>query len=129
MAPPRRRAMKAQELFKVDGLVVAITGAASGIGLAYADVMAANGAIVHLIDVNPQTLAEAAAALRATGAEVFSAVADVTQPASLKAAIDGVAERHGRIDVMFANAGISAGPGFLTPAGERNEAAAFEHLS
>lgn len=121
--------MKAQDLFKVDGQVVAITGAASGIGLAYAEVMAANGAHVTLIDLNPLTLEEAVARLAAAGAQVHGAVADVTDPQSLKAAIDGVVAHHGRLDVMFANAGISGGPGFLDGEGRRNPAGALENLT
>lgn len=121
--------MKAQDLFRVDGLVVAITGAASGIGLAYASVMAANGAIVTLIDLNPQTLEAACAQLSATGARVHGVVADVTDPESITAAVDSVVARHGRLDVLFANAGISGGPGFLDGQGQRNPAGAVENLS
>jgi NAD(P)-dependent dehydrogenase (short-subunit alcohol dehydrogenase family) len=121
--------MKAQDLFKVEGQVVAITGAASGIGLAYARVMAANGAIVTLMDLNPQTLEAACAQLSATGAQVHGVVADVTDPDSIKAAVDSVVARHGRLDVLFANAGISGGPGFLDGQGQRNPAGAVENLS
>jgi NAD(P)-dependent dehydrogenase (short-subunit alcohol dehydrogenase family) len=121
--------MKTQQLFNVEGLVVAITGGASGIGLAYAEALADNGAVVNLIDVNEQALADALAWLQERGASVHGEVADVTRPDTLKRAIDNVVARHGRLDVMFANAGISGGPGFLTGTGERNPAAAFEALS
>jgi NAD(P)-dependent dehydrogenase (short-subunit alcohol dehydrogenase family) len=121
--------MKAQDLFDVRGSVVVITGAASGIGLAYAEVMAANGAKVNLIDVNADALAATVAQLRAVGAEVHGDVADVTQPQTLQQAFANVVARHGRLDVVFANAGISAGPGFLNGAGARNPAGAIENLS
>lgn len=121
--------MKAQQLFNVEGRVVAITGAASGIGLAYAEVMAANGASVNLIDIDPKSLADAVERLKAGGADVHGEVADVTRPDSLRQAFDNVVARHGRLDVVFANAGISGGPGFLTGAGERNPAGAIENLS
>lgn len=121
--------MKAQDLFDVQDRVVAITGAASGIGFAYAEVMAANGAKVNLIDVNAEALDTAVAQLRAAGADVHGDVADVTQPQTLKQAFANVMARHGRLDVVFANAGISGGPGFLTGAGVRNPAGEIENLS
>lgn len=121
--------MKARKLFNVEGRVVAITGAASGIGLAYAEVMAANGASVNLIDIDLKSLADAVERLKAGGADVHGEVADVTKPDSLRQAFDNVVTRHGRLDVVFANAGISGGPGFLTGAGERNPAGAIENLS
>jgi NAD(P)-dependent dehydrogenase (short-subunit alcohol dehydrogenase family) len=121
--------MKTVELFDVSGLVVAITGAASGIGLAYAEAMAENGARVAMIDVDEQALEEAVRGLKETGAEVCGEVADVTKPMDLKRAMDGLVARYGRIDVVFANAGISAGPGFLKGTGERNPAGEIENLS
>jgi NAD(P)-dependent dehydrogenase (short-subunit alcohol dehydrogenase family) len=121
--------MKAQELFNVEGRIVAITGGASGIGLSYAEVMAANGAEVTLIDVNAASLAQALERLASVGLRVRAEVADVTVPDSLKAAFETIVARHGRLDVVFANAGISGGPGFLTGDGQRNPAGALENLS
>jgi NAD(P)-dependent dehydrogenase (short-subunit alcohol dehydrogenase family) len=46
----------------------------------------------------------------------------------MAAAFDAVAEQHGRIDVVFANAGIDPGPGFMTTEGERNPAGAIENI-
>jgi NAD(P)-dependent dehydrogenase (short-subunit alcohol dehydrogenase family) len=123
------KAMKASELFDVRGRVVAVTGAASGIGYACAEVMADNGAVVDLIDVDAQALQDALARLRDRGGQVHGEIADVTQPESLKGAFERIVARHGRLDVVFANAGISGGPGFLTGSGERNPQAAFENLS
>lgn len=121
--------MEARELFNVEGRLVAITGAASGIGFAYAEVMAANGAAVELIDVDAHALAEAVERLRSAGADAHGEVADVTKPDTLRTAFANVVARRGRLDVVFANAGISGGPGFLTGAGERNPAGAIENLS
>ncbi|MGJ7531480.1 SDR family NAD(P)-dependent oxidoreductase, partial [Variovorax sp. GB1P17] len=121
--------MKTERLFDVSGSVVAITGAASGIGLGYAEVMAANGACVTLIDMNREALDQAVATLSATGGHVTGAVADVTQPDTLRAAFDDVVTRHGRLDTVFANAGISGGPGFLSGTGERNPEGEVENLS
>jgi NAD(P)-dependent dehydrogenase (short-subunit alcohol dehydrogenase family) len=53
--------MKASELFDVAGLAVIVTGAASGIGYAYADAMADNGARVVLVDIDRAGLDQAVA--------------------------------------------------------------------
>jgi NAD(P)-dependent dehydrogenase (short-subunit alcohol dehydrogenase family) len=121
--------MKAHQLFDVTGQIVAITGAASGIGLAYAEVMAANGAIVNLIDRDASALDAAVAKLKETGAQAHGQVADVTQPETLQQAFAAIVARHARLDIVFANAGISGGPGFLTGSGERNPTGAIENLS
>lgn len=120
--------MKAEQLFDVEGLIVAITGAAGGIGRAYAEVMAANGAKVNLIDVDAPALAASVEQLRGQGLQADGEVADVTVPADLRRAFSAIVERHGRLDVVFANAGISGGPGFLNGAGERNPVGALENL-
>ena len=59
--------MKSAELFDVRGLATIVTGAASGIGLAYAEVMADNGARVTLMDKNADRLAAESARMRALG--------------------------------------------------------------
>jgi NAD(P)-dependent dehydrogenase (short-subunit alcohol dehydrogenase family) len=122
--------MKAAELFKVQGLSIVVTGAASGIGLAIAKVLVANRANVTLVDRDAERLAEAAAAVAAAGAgEVRSEVADVTDRASLERAFDAAAASFGRIDVAFANAGIGGGPGFLSADGKRSTETAIEALA
>ena len=69
--------MKVQQLFDVQGDVTFITGGARGMGQAFAEVMAANGARIALYDIDGPALEEAAAALRATGAEVLTTQGDV----------------------------------------------------
>jgi NAD(P)-dependent dehydrogenase (short-subunit alcohol dehydrogenase family) len=110
--------MRAETLFDVRGRVTIVTGAASGLGLAMAEVMAENGALVTMIDVDPVALDAAVAHLAQAGHAVDPVVLDVRETATLRAAIATTAEKHGRLDVVFANAGISAGPGFQLPAGE-----------
>ncbi|MGE3246885.1 MAG: SDR family NAD(P)-dependent oxidoreductase [Beijerinckiaceae bacterium] len=121
--------MKIEHLFAVAGKTAAITGGASGFGLAAGRALAMNGANVTLIDVNPDTLAAAAAQLASDGLTVATAVADVTDRAAIEAAIAGVVERTGRLDILFANAGISGGPGFLQTDGSRNPATQIENQS
>jgi NAD(P)-dependent dehydrogenase (short-subunit alcohol dehydrogenase family) len=97
--------------FDVSGFGVIVTGGASGLGLAYGEVLAAHGARVTLIDLDADGVAEQAARLAGEGHDVRSAVADVTDHATLDRAIDEAAETYGRLDVAFANAGIDPGPG------------------
>src|SRR5262249_5192192 len=122
--------VKAEELFRVRGLSVIVTGAASGIGVAIAKVLAANGANVTLVDRDTERLAEAVAALPAAdGAQVRSEVADVTDRPALGRAFDAAAATFGRIDVVFANAGIGGGRGFLSAGGERSGETAIEAIA
>jgi NAD(P)-dependent dehydrogenase (short-subunit alcohol dehydrogenase family) len=82
--------------------VVVVTGAGSGLGLASARRMAAEGARIIAVDVDA---ASAEVAAKETGGEFVAAnVADEDQVRDL---FDGVAERYGRVDVAFNNAGIS----------------------
>jgi NAD(P)-dependent dehydrogenase (short-subunit alcohol dehydrogenase family) len=119
---------KTMDAFDVRGLACIVTGAASGIGLAYAEVMAEHGARVSLFDLNAQRLDDAVLRLREAGGDVRAEVVDVTDRAAMHAAFVRSAAAHGGLDVLFANAGIDAGPGFLTPEGERNPDGALELL-
>jgi NAD(P)-dependent dehydrogenase (short-subunit alcohol dehydrogenase family) len=111
--------VKQAELFRVDGHVAFVTGAASGLGLAFAEVMAENGARVVLTDIDAAALEAAAARLRASGCAVEHTVVDIADRESLRTAIDATVDRYGRLDAVFANAGISSGPGFeISPTGE-----------
>ena len=121
--------LKIEDLFSVRGLSVLITGAASGVGLGYARVLASNGAHVTLVDLDAASLASAVAQLREDGTQVWGQVGDVTQPESLRAAVEATVAREGKLDVVFANAGVSGGPGFLRGDGSRNPDAALENLS
>jgi NAD(P)-dependent dehydrogenase (short-subunit alcohol dehydrogenase family) len=86
--------------------VAVITGAAAGIGEATARLLVAEGAQVALLDRDDVALKEVAGSL-GPRAEAF--IADVTDEASVDAAMTAVIERFGGVDVLVANAGI-AGP-------------------
>jgi len=105
--------MKISELFKVEGYGVVVTGGASGLGLAYAEALAENGARVTLLDIDPRRIEEETARLRGLGWAVRGEVLDVTDHEGLDRAIDAAAATYGRLDVVFANAGVDPGPGFL----------------
>jgi NAD(P)-dependent dehydrogenase (short-subunit alcohol dehydrogenase family) len=94
-------------VFDVRGRVVLVTGGASGLGLAITRVLAECGARVIIADRDEASLAEAASDL----ATVERAAVDVADPEAVDALVDTVVDRHGRLDVAFANAGIAAGRG------------------
>lgn len=121
--------MKAAQLFNVDGLATIVTGAASGIGLSYAEVMADNGARVTLLDKDAKSLDAEVRRLTERGGEVRSRVLDVTDRPALRASIDDAAKHYGRLDVVFANVGIDSPPGFIGMNGERDDGGAFENVS
>ena len=105
--------MNVSARFDVAGYGVIVTGGASGLGLAYGEVLAAHGARVTLIDVDGDGVAARASQLRGQGLDVRAAVADVTDHLVLDRTIDEAAEAYGRLDVAFANAGIDPGVGFV----------------
>jgi NAD(P)-dependent dehydrogenase (short-subunit alcohol dehydrogenase family) len=81
-----------------DGTVAIVTGGASGIGLATAKSLVAAGASVAVLDLNLDGLPP----------ELTGFVADVSDRASVDAAVAAVGDRFGRIDILVNNAGISA---------------------
>ncbi len=105
--------MNVSSRFDVSGFGVIVTGGASGLGLAYGEVLAAHGARVTLIDVDGDMVAAQVSRLAGEGLDVRGTVADVTDHAVLDHAIDEAAETYGRLDVAFANAGIDPGVGFV----------------
>jgi NAD(P)-dependent dehydrogenase (short-subunit alcohol dehydrogenase family) len=105
--------MNVSSRFDVSGFGVIVTGGASGLGLAYGEVLAAHGARVTLIDVDAEALGAHAGRLVGEGLDVRGAVADVTDHPALDRVIDEAAEEYGRLDVAFANAGIDPGVGFV----------------
>lgn len=90
----------------VEGKVVFITGASSGIGYATAELLAVKGAKVIATARREDRLKELAQKLSAKGKEIQYKVLDVTNQQAVKDAIDETAEKFGRIDVIFNNAGL-----------------------
>jgi NAD(P)-dependent dehydrogenase (short-subunit alcohol dehydrogenase family) len=110
-----------ERVFDVRGLRVVVTGAASGLGLAMAEILAECGAQVTLADIDAERLESATALLAEQGGAVRSFVVDVSDEAQVKALVDDVVTAEGGLDVVFANAGIAAVPGFAVEGGQRLE--------
>ena len=106
--------MKISELFKVEGYGVVVTGGASGLGLGYAEALAENGARVTILDVEPARIEQETRRLQALGLAVRGEVVDVRDHAAIDRAFDAAVAAHGRLDVVFANAGVDSGPGFVS---------------
>ena len=87
---------------RLDGKVVVITGAASGIGREAALLFSEEGARVCIADVS----AEAGEKTASECADAFFVEVDVTSPESVDAMYRTTAERYGGIDVLYNNAGI-----------------------
>jgi NAD(P)-dependent dehydrogenase (short-subunit alcohol dehydrogenase family) len=101
------------ELFNVAGYGVIVTGGASGLGLGYAEALAENGARVTILDVDAGRIAAETQRLQSQGFAVRGEVVDVRDRAALDRAFDAALAAQGRLDVVFANAGIDPGPGFV----------------
>ncbi len=91
---------------RVKDKVAIITGAASGLGLADAEVLAREGATVILTDINRDAGEAAAESIRANGGKAEFVHHDVTDETAWKTVIDDVTTRHGRLDTLVNNAGI-----------------------
>ena len=87
------------------GKTVVVTGAGGYIGRASALLFASLGAQVVTADVDAATLGDTAAAIRKAGGSVTDIVCDLTVPEQVGALIDQALQVHGRIDVLFNNAG------------------------
>jgi len=95
-----------EEELQLSNKVALITGAASGIGRATAQLFAREGALVVIADLNEmagQTLAEE---ISRAGHRVLFQKCDVTQSADCKRAIESAVQQFGRLDILFNNAGI-----------------------
>ena len=89
-----------------DGKIAVVTGAAQGIGLACAEKLHAEGAKVVMGDVQGDKVAEAAAALDASGATAIGMACDVSSQAEVNALAAKATDTFGRLDIMVNNAGL-----------------------
>jgi NAD(P)-dependent dehydrogenase (short-subunit alcohol dehydrogenase family) len=95
--------------FALEGKVALVPGGGGAIGSAIAGALAAAGAKVTVVDVTQERADEAAAVIRATGAEVLALGADVTAEADCERIVAATVERFGRLDIIVNCVGGGAG--------------------
>lgn len=110
--------MSSSALNRLDGQVVVVTGAARGVGALLARKLAAHGARLALVGLEPDELAKVADELGAASWE-----ADVTDREAMARVAGEITERYGRVDAVVANAGIATGGPFLD-----SDAVAFDRV-
>lgn len=95
----------------VDGKVVVITGAGSGVGRAACLLFSEHGAKIVAADINVAAVEETAAEVKKNGGQVIAVECDVVSVKSVDDLIAAAVAEFGRIDVMYNNAGITTRPG------------------
>ncbi|RYX86123.1 SDR family oxidoreductase [bacterium] len=90
----------------IEGKIVVITGASSGLGEATARLLADQGASVVLGARRADRIQALADEINSKGGKAFAVTTDVTDSAQVKALVDSAVEKYGRIDVIINNAGL-----------------------
>jgi len=99
--------MKAAELFDITGRVALVTGASSGLGVHFAEVLAENGAKVALVARRAARLEALKAKIEAAGGQAIVAEADVLDRDAMKRAFDAAERAFGTVTILVNNAGIT----------------------
>jgi NAD(P)-dependent dehydrogenase (short-subunit alcohol dehydrogenase family) len=92
--------------FKLDGKVAIVTGASSGLGVAFAEGLAEAGADIAVCARRVERLEETRAKVEATGRRCIAVPADVAKPEDCQRVVDETVAQLGRVDVLINNAGI-----------------------
>ena len=99
--------MKAAQIFDLTGRVALVTGASSGLGVHFAETLAANGAKVVLVARRADRLAALKQRIEAAGGQAAVAEADVLDRASMVQAFDVAEKAFGTVTILVNNAGIT----------------------
>lgn len=99
--------MKADRLFDLSGEVALVTGASSGLGLRFADVLATNGAKVVLVARRADRLRDLQQKIEKAGGKAIAVEADVLDRAGMRKAFDAAEEAFGTVTILLNNAGIA----------------------
>lgn len=91
----------------INGSVAIVTGAASGMGRATAQLLADEGAKLAVLDINAVALESVAREIGDTGSEVFSVTVDLANRGEVQRAINEVVQHYGAIDILINNAGFA----------------------
>lgn len=95
------------ELTGLKGKVAFITGAGSGIGRAAALLLGKEGVKIGALGLDEEDLQKVVKQIERSGGEAIPIVADVSQPEQMLQAVQQIADKWGRVDIVFANAGIN----------------------
>jgi NAD(P)-dependent dehydrogenase (short-subunit alcohol dehydrogenase family) len=99
--------MRAAEIFDLKGRVAMVTGASGGLGLRFAEVLAANGASVALVARRADKLAEAKARIEKAGGKAIAVEADVLDRSQMNRAFDRAEQALGTVTILVNNAGVA----------------------
>jgi gluconate 5-dehydrogenase len=110
------------ELFSLEGKVALVTGASSGLGVAFARGLARAGATVVVSARRQERLDETAEMLRAYGGKASAFAADITDDAQFEGVFERVVDEYGRVDIMVNNAG------YTDRSGLRNDQSAMKRV-
>ncbi|MEP6815689.1 MAG: 3-oxoacyl-ACP reductase family protein [Marmoricola sp.] len=98
--------MSVIDLFRLDDKVAVVTGASSGLGVAFAQALAEAGADIALGARRAGRLADTAALVEQAGRRALAVATDVADPESCQAFVDAAMEEFGRVDILVNNAGV-----------------------
>jgi 3-oxoacyl-[acyl-carrier protein] reductase len=99
--------MKASEIFDLKGRVALVTGASSGLGRRFAQVLAANGAVVALVARRADRLKDLQAAIEKAGGKAVAIEADVLDRKAMARAFDQAEKALGTVTILVNNAGVA----------------------
>src|ERR1700710_2964514 len=94
------------DMFRLDGKVAVVTGASSGLGVAFAQACAQAGADVVLAARRLEKLGETAELVKTEGRRVLAVRTDVTDPDQCQSMVDAAMGEFGHVDVLVNNAGV-----------------------
>ena len=99
--------MGAAQLFDLAGKVALVTGASSGLGVRFAEVLAENGAAVVLVARRADRLAALKSKIEAAGGKAIAVEADVRDRTAMRAAYDAAEKAFGTVTILINNAGVA----------------------
>lgn len=94
------------EKFSLEGRVALVTGGAGLLGEQFCHTLAAAGAAVAVVDLSPEGARRVAEGIQAAGGQAHPYTVDITDPAAVRAAVDDIRTRWGRLDVLVNSAAL-----------------------